>query len=108
MWKKLWFRLQLRRALQALGIAPNTVPAQLRQAVIELGLAEGLNPREAALIIYFRTPAMRLFEAGLAQETVAAWQDSRAVRAGHFARALRQDFALPELPGVRESLFHDA
>lgn len=108
MWKKLWFRLGLRRALQALGIAPNTVPAPLRQAVVELGLAEGLNPREAALIIYFRTPAMRLFEASLAQATVADWQRSRAVRKQFFARAVRQDFALPELSGVRESLFYDA
>ena len=108
MWKKLWFRLGLRSALQSLGIAPNTVPDGLRQAVIVLGLAEGLNPREAALIIYFRTPAMRLFEAPLAQATVAEWQHSRAVRKQFFTRAVQQDFALPELPGVRESLFHDA
>lgn len=108
MWQTFWFRWRLRQALHELGIAPNTVPGRLRQAVIALGLSEGLNPRETALIIYFRTPAMRLFEATLAQETVATWQETRAVRAGHFARALRQDFALPELSGVRESLFHDA
>lgn len=108
MWKKLWFRVGLRHALQALGIAPNTVPGDLRRAVVALGLSEGLNPREAALIIYFRTPAMRLFEASLAQTTLADWQQSRAVRTQFFARAVRQDFALPELPGVRESLFHDA
>lgn len=108
MWQTFWFRWRLRRALHELGIAPNTVPVRLRRAVTALGLAEGFKPREAALIIYFRTPAMRLFDVTLAQQTVADWQHSRAVRAGHFARALRQDFALPELSGVRESLFHDA
>ena len=108
MWKKLWFRLGLRQALLALGIAPNTVPSALRQALVALGVAEGLNAREAALIIYFRTPAMRLFDAQLAQATVADWQHSLAVRKQVFTRAVRQDFPLPELPGVRESLFHDA
>lgn len=108
MWKKLWFRLRLGFALGDLGIPSNTVNPQLRQAVVALALREGFNPREAALIIYFRTPPMRLLEAQRAQKTIAAWQVSQAVRQGYFARAVRQEFALPEGSGVRESLFQDS
>ena len=108
MFKKAWFRFGLGRALGDLGIPSNTVPSQLRQAVIDLGLSEGFNPREAALIIYFRTPAMRLLEVQKAQATIADWQISQAVRQGYFGRAVRQEFALPEGSGVRESLFQDS
>jgi len=108
MFKKLWFRVALHFALGELGIASNTVNPKLRRAVVALGLSEGFNAREAALIIYFRTPAMRLLEAQRAQTTIAAWQTSQAVRQGYFGRAVRQEFALPEGSGVRESLFHDA
>ena len=108
MLKKAWFRFGLSRALGELGIPSNTVPAPLRQAVIDLGLSEGFNPREAALIIYFRTPAMRLLEVQRAQTTIAAWQTGQLVRQGYFGRAVRQEFALPEGSGVRESLFQDS
>lgn len=108
MWKKLWFRIGLGFALGDLGIPSNTVNPQLRQAVVALAMREGFNRREAALIIYFRTPPMRLLEAQRAQRTIAAWQVSQAVRQGYFARAVRQEFALPEGSGVRESLFQDS
>ncbi|MBL0917210.1 MAG: hypothetical protein IBJ14_00760 [Hydrogenophaga sp.] len=108
MFKKAWFRIGLDFALRELGIPSNTVNRQLHRAVVALGLSEGFNPREAALIIYFRTPPMRLFEAQKAQNTIVAWQKSQAVRQGYFGRAVRQEFALPEVPGVRESLFQDS
>jgi hypothetical protein len=108
MLKRLWFRMGLGLALGALGIPSNTVNPQLRQAVVQLGLSEGFNPKEAALIIYFRTSPMRLFEAQRAQRTIVAWQLNQAVRQGYFARAVRQEFALPDGPGVRESLFQDS
>lgn len=108
MWKKLWFRIGLGYALGDLGIPSNTVNPQLRQAVVALAMREGFNRREAALIIYFRTPPMRLLETQRAQKTIAAWQVSQAVRQGYFARAVRQEFALPEGSGVRESLFQDS
>jgi hypothetical protein len=108
MFKTLWFRIALRFALGELGIASNTVNPQLRRAVIALGQSEGFNAREAALIIYFRTPAMRLLETQRAQNTIAASQTSQAVRQGYFGRAVRQDFALPDGSGVRESLFQDS
>lgn len=108
MLKKAWFRFGLRRALGELGIPSNTVPPHLRRAVVNLGLSEGFNPREAALIIYFRTPAMRLLEAQRAQTAIVAWQSSQAVRQGYFGRAVRQEFPLPEGSGVRESLFQDS
>lgn len=108
MWKKARFRVGLFLALGDLGIPSNTVNPQLRQAVVALALREGFNAREAALIIYFRTPPMRLFEAQRAQRAIAAWQVSQAVRPGYFARAVRQEFPLPEGSGVRESLFQDS
>ena len=108
MLKKLWFRVSLHFALRALGIAPNTVNPQLRRAVVELGGNVGFNAREAALIIYFRMPAMRLLETQRAQSTIVSWQKTQAVRQGHFGRAVRQEFALPDGSGVRESLFQDS
>jgi hypothetical protein len=108
MLKLAWFRLRLRSALGDLGIPPNTVNRHLRDAVVKLGQSEGFNPREAALIIYFRTPPMRLLEAQRAQSAIVAWQKSQAVRQGYFGRAVRQELSLPEVSGVRESLFQDS
>lgn len=103
MFKKPWFRIALNFALSSLKVGPITVNPRLRTQVVDHCLANGLSPKEGAVVIYYLMPPATLSDAMASQSQIKAWVDAGHVRQSLLAQAASRDLLDSPTHAMRES-----
>ena len=73
-----WFVWKVSGALQQLGLTPGAFDKRFYSAVMDVGMLEGLNPEETAILLFHQIPASEWSDRALSR--VARWKQYLRLR----------------------------